>query len=344
MNLLAARLYDPAAAVSKSTAALLALTAFDTVNLRNAIVVPPSGMVRVRIVCTIHGAVTSPQIILGVLEGATVRGRQAPVITASNLAATTMYVAEADFVVVGLTPGSVVSWDAAYGVETVVAATNIKYGGPNNVTANDNFGAFSFECWDPCPFYTPAAGAAPTLTAHVKLDAIDDFVDTEVGAIKTKTDQLTFTTANKVDSTIQAAADFAQGAADKTWATAARALTDKAGFALSAAGISAIWDQLLTAITTVGSIGKLLKDNIDAVISTRSTLTGDQAADALLGRNVAGGSSAGRLVKDCFRFIRNRKAIAAGTMTVYQEDDTTSAWTAVVTTAAGNPISEVDPA
>ena len=42
-------------------------------------------------------------------------------------------------------------------------------------------------------------------------------VDTEVGAIKAKTDQLTFTIANKVDSSIQAAGDFAQGAVDKVW-------------------------------------------------------------------------------------------------------------------------------
>ena len=31
------------------------------------------------------------------------------------------------------------------------------------------------------------------------------------------------------------------------------------------------------------------------------------------------------------------------TLTVYAEDDTTSAWTATVTTTAGNPISSVDP-
>jgi hypothetical protein len=68
-----------------------------------------------------------------------------------------------------------------------------------------------------------------------------------------------------------------------------------------------------------------------------------EIADGLLNRNIAGGSSSGRLVKDCFRFMRNRKAIAAGTLTVYQEDDSTEAWTAAVTTAAGDPISELDP-
>ena len=38
-------------------------------------------------------------------------------------------------------------------------------------------------------------------TANTNINTIDDFVDTEVTAIKTKTDQLTFTVSNKVDST-----------------------------------------------------------------------------------------------------------------------------------------------
>jgi len=37
---------------------------------------------------------------------------------------------------------------------------------------------------------------------------------------------------------------------------------------------STIWDKLLTGITTAGSIGKLIKDYLDAAISTRSTYTG----------------------------------------------------------------------
>lgn len=44
---------------------------------------------------------------------------------------------------------------------------------------------------------------------------------------------------------------------------------DKTGFLLSAAGINAIWDQLLSAITTGSSIGKLIKDDLDATISSR---------------------------------------------------------------------------
>jgi hypothetical protein len=44
----------------------------------------------------------------------------------------------------------------------------------------------------------------------------------------------------------------------------------KTGYALSAAGVQAIWDALTSALTTVGSIGKLLVDNINATISSRA--------------------------------------------------------------------------
>jgi len=47
------------------------------------------------------------------------------------------------------------------------------------------------------------------------------------------------------------------------------ALTDKAGFSLSTVGILAIWHQLLANIETAGSIGRLIKDYLDAAISSR---------------------------------------------------------------------------
>jgi hypothetical protein len=147
VSCLGSKLYDPAVAVSKLTSALLAMTALDTVNLRIAFTVPQSGRVLVRMEGGIHGATTLPQILLGVLQGATVIARKAPKIGGGNLAATNIYTAEAVFVVDGLTPGANLTWDAAYGVETVVASTAIKYGGPNNTTLNDAFGAFSFEVW-----------------------------------------------------------------------------------------------------------------------------------------------------------------------------------------------------
>jgi len=44
---------------------------------------------------------------------------------------------------------------------------------------------------------------------------------------------------------------------------------DKVGYSLSAAGVQAIWDAAVSALTTVGSIGKLLVDRIDAAITSR---------------------------------------------------------------------------
>ncbi len=54
---------------------------------------------------------------------------------------------------------------------------------------------------------------------------------------------------------------------------------DKTGYALSSAGVQAVWDALTSALTTLGSIGKLLVDNINATISSRSSHT---AADVWL--------------------------------------------------------------
>jgi hypothetical protein len=105
--------------------------------------------------------------------------------------------------------------------------------------------------------------------------------------------------------------------------------------------------------SVTGAVGSVATGGIAAVSFAASAINAaalatdavDEIADGILGRNIAGGSSTGRLVKDAFRAIRNKSAIAAGTLTVYQEDDTTSAWTAtVVSDATANPIISIDPA
>ncbi len=159
MNLLGSAAYDPAAAVSKATSSLLAMTALDTTNLRLAITVPAHGKVLFRLACTITGATTLPTIMLGVMNGATVLKRQVPqIFTGTENAATQDATAKAEFVVTGLTPGAL-NADAAYAVQVVVAATNIKYGGPNDTTGNDAWGAFVFEAWDPQPLTAALDGA-----------------------------------------------------------------------------------------------------------------------------------------------------------------------------------------
>lgn len=70
------------------------------------------------------------------------------------------------------------------------------------------------------------------------------------------------------------------------------------------------------------------------------------AADALLDRNLGTGTdSGGRTVRNALRPSVNQVVIAASVMTVYKEDDTTSAWTAAVAgTAGASPITSINPA
>jgi hypothetical protein len=73
--------------------------------------------------------------------------------------------------------------------------------------------------------------------------------------------------------------------------------------------------------------------------------TAVENADALLARNVSGGSSTGRTVKQALHVLRNKVAIADGTLTVYDTDDASASWTAAVTgTSGADPITTVDPA
>lgn len=146
MGLIARAHYDPAAAVTKATTALLAMTALDTANLRLTFT-PTKSMVLVRLAGTLHGAATLPQIQMGVMSGASVLGKAPPMTGGGNLAATSMIRAETSFTL-AVTPGVAQTWDAAYCVETLVASSGLKYGGANNAVANDSFGGFSFEVYE----------------------------------------------------------------------------------------------------------------------------------------------------------------------------------------------------
>ena len=68
-------------------------------------------------------------------------------------------------------------------------------------------------------------------------------------------------------------------------------------------------------------------------------------ADKMLGRSIAAGADGGRMVKDALRTLRNKSAIVGSTLTVYQEDDATTAWTASVSSSAtADPVTGIDPA
>lgn len=179
MACLAVANYDPSVAVTKSCAAALAMTALDTTNLRVTFTVPSNGIVFVRLRGVLHGATSCSMILLGVLEGSTVRGRGTPIGGRSATGiATAHQVVEAAFCVTGLTPGASLTWDAAYGVEFTVASSDLKYGGPNNATTNDSFGAFQFEVWETTNIlaaknYDPSTAVAKSVGTLIAMTALD---------------------------------------------------------------------------------------------------------------------------------------------------------------------------
>jgi len=69
-------------------------------------------------------------------------------------------------------------------------------------------------------------------------------------------------------------------------------------------------------------------------------------ADALLNRDMSAVSDTNaRTPLNALRLLRNKHSVASGVLTVYEEDDSTAAWTASVTsTASANPITAIDPA
>lgn len=145
--------------------------------------------------------------------------------------------------------------------------------------------------------------------------------------------------AGAIDATAIAAnaigsSELAAGAI--TAATFAAGAIDASAIAANAIGSSEIAAGAITA-------AKFAADAIDATALAASAA--QEIADEVLNRNVAGGGSGGaRTIRGALRALRNKRTIAAGTLTVYQEDDITPDWTAAITTTAGNPISQVDPA
>ncbi len=280
MNLLAGKLYDPAGAVTAFTTSTtgVALVAFDTTNLRLTFTVPPSGFVRVRMAAQVHGATTFPTVLLGILSGAGVVGRQQPMQSLGNTAVATAQVKiESDFIVSGLTAGEAKTWDAAFGVEVGVASTGIKYGGANDAVANNAFGGFAFEIWDPCALYTPTSGVPPTTP-----------VIAYTSGIKTKTDFLPSATVGTSGALVIAGANtpisfasvtctglfFIGGTSNISQTGDSFARIGAAGASLTAIDLPDQTMNITGNITgnlsgSVGCVTGLTAANLDATISSR---------------------------------------------------------------------------
>ena len=121
--------------------------------------------------------------------------------------------------------------------------------------------------------------------------------------------------------------------------------------------LPALWVRLLVPLgVSRGAVGSVGAGGITAAshavgafdAAALATDAANEIADALLDRDMSTGADSGsptvRTVRQALRILRNKASIAAGTLTVTKEDDTAASWTAAVTTAAGNPISAIDPA
>lgn len=96
-------------------------------------------------------------------------------------------------------------------------------------------------------------------------------------------------------------------------------------------------DQVTTAVN--------LTTNNDKTGYALSSAGNNSAADAFLLRDIATGASAtDRNVQNALRVLRNKSALTGSTVTFFQEDDATPAWTAVTTTTTAMSITSVDPA
>jgi len=87
-----------------------------------------------------------------------------------------------------------------------------------------------------------------------------------------------------------------------------------------------------------------LPTNAELAAALEVIATATEVADAILRRNVAGGSDGVRTVSEALYVLRNKTEIIGGFMKVYQTDDATVAFQGPVTTAPGDPLTSFDPA
>jgi hypothetical protein len=154
------------------------MTAFDTTNMRITFVAPSNGTVLVRLRAAEKGATATPRFLFGVMDGSTVKARSAPHSAIRGGGTNALKIWESVMLITGLTPGQSYSFDAAYSVEFAVALTNLGAGGPDNTTANDAYGAMTYEIWETVNLlagvqYDPASAAQKSVATAQIMTAVD---------------------------------------------------------------------------------------------------------------------------------------------------------------------------
>lgn len=208
---------------------------------------------------------------------------------------------------------------------------------------------------------------AGTVTTATNVTTVNGLAANVITATSINADAIT--AAKIADGAIDAAT-FAAGAINAA-AIAADAITDaKVAADVTIASVTGAVGSVTGAVGSVtgavgsvtGNVGGNIVGSVASVtagvtVTTNNDKTGyaltsgerNSVADAMLDRDMSTGTDSGspsvRTVRQALRFLRNKWAIATGTLTVYKEDDSTSSWTATVgTDAAAVPIVSNDPA
>lgn len=144
-----------------------------------------------------------------------------------------------------------------------------------------------------------SAGANLTaLASAAGLATVAAYIDTEVGAIKTKTDFLPSATPGAAGGLFIAGSNAATTVNFTGTIDTVTTLTNKTGFSLSSAGIQAIWDALTSALTTANTIGKKLADWLAAPYVDTYTGNTKQTGDAYARLGAPAGASVSADIAD----------------------------------------------
>ena len=174
--------------------------------------------------------------------------------------------------------------------------------------------------------YDATRGLAGTALPGAAADAagglpISDAGGLDLDAIKTDVVNAVWATPSRTLSSID---NVKASVVSSVWATPTRTLS--AGVTVAAGGIDSL------------SFGA---SAVDAAAFAQDAA--QEVADEMLNRDLAGGASGGaRIVRDALRVLRNK--VNANLGIVYQENDTTTAWTfTVATDSAATRITGIDP-
>ena len=126
---------------------------------------------------------------------------------------------------------------------------------------------------------------------------------------------------------------------------AADAVTEIQSGLATAANLATLTAYVDTEVAAIKAKTDLLPASPAATGDAMTLTSGERnsVADALLNRGLDGAGASSRKVREALAMMRNKWVISGSTLTVYDVDDSTTLFTATITSASGNPVTSVDP-